>query len=193
MVERKICRSTNYQITSTIIQMNSPTSLAYSATLPGKRMASGCLFLNQAGEILIVKPTYRAGWLLPGGSTEKDESPAQGCTREVREELGLEKPRLRLLCLEYQSAYRGGTESLQFIFYGGVLSEEEIASIHLPADELAEYRFCPREEALSLLVERLADRVKFGLRAFDENQVIYLEDKCETLSGTISTASCDEG
>lgn len=142
-------------------------------------MASGCLFLNQAGHLLIVKPTYRADWLLPGGSLEKDESPAQGCVREVREELGLEKPVLRLLCLEYQPAFNAGTESVQFIFYGGVLSEQEIAAIRLQAAEIAEYRFCPREEALSLLAGKLAERMKFGLRALDEGQIIYLEDKAE--------------
>lgn len=144
-------------------------------------MASGCLFLNKAGDILIVKPTYRDDWLLPGGSLEKDESPAQGCAREVLEELGLKKPVLRLLCLEYQPAHQAGTESLQFIFYGGVLDEEEIAAIQLQKEEIAEYRFCPREEALSLLVSKLAKRLKFGFQALDENRVIYLEDKSEAL------------
>jgi 8-oxo-dGTP pyrophosphatase MutT (NUDIX family) len=161
--------------------MNQSASLAYSASLPGKRMASGCLFLNQAGELLIVKPIYRDDWLLPGGSLEKDESPAQGCVREVLEELGLKKPVLRLLCLEYQSAHNAGTESLQFIFYGGVLNDPEIAAIQLQREELAEFRFCTRETALSLLAGKLAERMKFGFRALDENQVIYLEDKSETL------------
>jgi hypothetical protein len=98
--------------------MNQSASLAYSASLPAKRMASGCLFLNKAGELLIVKPVYRDDWLLPGGSLEKDESPAQGCARE---------------------------------------------------------------DVLSLLAGKLAERMKFGFRALDENQVIYLEDKSETL------------
>jgi len=162
--------------------MNESTSLAYSASLPGKRMASGCLFLNRAGDLLIVKPFYRVDWLLPGGSLGKDESPAQGCAREVREELGLDKPMVQLLCLEYQSAHRAGTESLQFIFFGGVLSEQEIASINLQEEEIDEYRFCPREEALSLLAGKLAERLKFGFQALDENKVIYLEDKSEALS-----------
>ncbi len=144
-------------------------------------MASGCLFLNKAGDILIVKPTYRDDWLLPGGSLEKDESPAQGCAREVLEELGLKKTVLRLLCLEYQPAHQAGTESLQFIFYGGVLDEEEIAAIQLQKEEIAEYRFCPREEALHLLAGKLAERLKFGFQALDENRVIYLEDKSEAL------------
>ena len=63
-----------------------------------------------------------------------------------------------------------------------MLNEQEIASIKLETEEIAEYRFCPREEALSLLTGKLAERMKFGLRALDENRVIYLEDKSETLS-----------
>lgn len=162
--------------------MTQPNSLAYTASLPAKRMAAGCLFLNPGGDLLIVKPTYRDGWLLPGGSVEQDESPAQGCVREVREELGLQKPMLRLLCLEYQPGYSTGTESLQFIFYGGVLSEPEIAAIHLQAEELAGYRFCPRDEALSLLVGKLSQRLVFALRALDNGQILYLENKSEVLS-----------
>lgn len=173
--------------------MEPANPMAYTATLPGKRMASGCLFFNSAGELLIVKPTYRADWLLPGGSVEKDESPAKGCVREIREELGLEKPVLRLLCLEYQSAHSRGTESLQFIFYGGLLNESEIASIRLPADELSAYRFCPRAEALSLLVPKLAKRTEFALRALEENTVIYLEDKQEDLSQNQTTRLPDLG
>jgi 8-oxo-dGTP diphosphatase len=154
-------------------------SLAYSASLPGKRMAAGCVFFNSGGDLLIVKPTYRADWLIPGGSLEKDESPAQGCAREVCEEIGLARPILRLLCLEYQSAYSSGTESLQLIFYGGVLDEAEIAAIRLPAEEIAAYRFCPRQEALALLAGKLSIRMAFALRALDEERVIYVEDQRE--------------
>src|SRR5215469_2715077 len=55
-----------------------------------KRMAASALFLNEQGNVLIVKPTYRPDWLLPGGSVEDHESPREACIREVREELSLE-------------------------------------------------------------------------------------------------------
>ncbi|MFL5627283.1 MAG: NUDIX domain-containing protein, partial [Ktedonobacteraceae bacterium] len=52
-----------------------------------KRMAVSAFFLDKQGNILIVKPTYRSDWLLPGGIVEKDESPRQACVREIKEEL----------------------------------------------------------------------------------------------------------
>lgn len=153
--------------------------LAYSASRPGKRMSAACVFFNPQGEILIVKPTYRPEWLLPGGSMERDESPVQCCRREVHEELGISVAQLHLLCLEYQSAHPAGTESLMFIFYGGVLDGEAIQSIQLPEDEISDFRFCSRQEALGLLVGKLAERMVFAFKAMDEGRLIYLEDKRE--------------
>ncbi len=65
--------------------------------LPKKRMAAGALFLNEEEKILIVKPTYRPDWLLPGGSVEKEESPREACIQEIQEELCLEIVLERLL------------------------------------------------------------------------------------------------
>ncbi len=151
----------------------------FTTTLPGKRMAAGALFFDKTGGILIVKPTYRDGWLIPGGTVDRDESPYTACRREVREELGLDLPVYQLLCVEYQSPQGTKTESLQFIFYGGVLTNDQIAAIRLPTDELAGYRFCSPDEAAHLLTPMLARRLPFALAALEENRTIYLEDKVE--------------
>jgi hypothetical protein len=47
----------------------------------------------------------------------------------------------KLLCVDYVSDKEKG-ENLQFIFYGGVLSDEQIRAIQLPKDELSEYKIC---------------------------------------------------
>ena len=36
-------------------------------SLPKKRMAAGCLFFDAHGWILLVKPTYKPTWEIPGG------------------------------------------------------------------------------------------------------------------------------
>ena len=87
---------------------------AYLATLPKKRMAVGVLFVNTRDELLIVKPTYRPEWLIPGGTVEANESPYRAGVREVQEELGLVLPLGRLLCMDYQSAKPQKSESIQF-------------------------------------------------------------------------------
>jgi len=141
-----------------------------------KRMAVSAFFLNKEGNILIVKPTYRSDWLLPGGIVEKDESPRQACVREIKEELNIELPLNKLLCVEYLSDDTQQTESVQFVFYGGLITESQISSILLPKPELNEYRFSTHEEALQLLSCKLARRLPYCFQALEENTTFYLED-----------------
>lgn len=149
---------------------------AFFATLPRKRMAAGALFLDGAGRLYLVKPTYREGWLIPGGVVEADEAPSAACRREVAEELGIAPPVGRLLCVEYLSEYDGYTESVQFIFDGGVLTAERMAQIQLQTSELAEGRFASAAEASQLLNPRLAVRVAFALDALTTGRTHYLEN-----------------
>lgn len=149
----------------------------FIASLPTKRMSAGALFRNTEDQLLIVKPVYRPDWLIPGGVIEKDESPYQACQREVAEELGVPFSVGPLLCLEYQSAHAPMTESVLFIFDGGVLDREQIQAICLPPNELSEYRFCAWEEAQALLNPKLAKRLSFARRALQEGRMIYIEDK----------------
>jgi ADP-ribose pyrophosphatase YjhB (NUDIX family) len=67
-----------------------PERSAHLASLPAKRMGSGALIRDPEGRVLLVEPTYKATWEVPGGVVESDESPRGACARELREELGLE-------------------------------------------------------------------------------------------------------
>lgn len=144
-------------------------------SLPRKRMAAGALFRNALGEVLLVKPTYRPDWLIPGGITEADESPRQGCAREAREEIGLEVAIGRLLCVEYLPREGPKTETVQWVFDGGVLNAAQIAAISLQAGELSEYRFVPPGEALRLLNRSLGRRVTHALKVLATGGDVYLE------------------
>jgi 8-oxo-dGTP diphosphatase len=60
----------------------------YTATLPTKRIAASVLFTGSDGRILLVEPTYKDYWEVPGGAVEAGESPRAAAVREVGEELG---------------------------------------------------------------------------------------------------------
>lgn len=150
---------------------------AYQGSLPKKRVAAGVLLFDEAGRLLIVNPTYKDGWEIPGGVVEANESPLAGCTREIREELGLDVRPVRLVCVNFTGETERRTESLNFIFYGGVLTEGQIAAIRLPEKELAGYRFLEPEQALALLKHRLRRRVMHSLNLIEMGQMAYLEEE----------------
>jgi 8-oxo-dGTP diphosphatase len=141
---------------------------------PKKRMGAGALFRDGQGRVLLVEPAYKESWEIPGGSVEADESPRAACAREVAEELGLGRGIGRLLCMEWQGPEPDRSESLMFVYDGGVLSDA--SGICLPSDELVSFRFVDPEELDALMVQRLARRVRAALSALADDTVAELED-----------------
>ena len=143
--------------------------------LPRKTMSAGALFFNKEGKFIITKPNYKEGWNLPGGMIDLDESPSEAFGREVKEELGLEKRAFGLLCVEYRKT-DSGHDHVNFIFDGGVLTEEEAGNIKLQEEELVEYRFVSSGEAANLLTEDWMWRVMKSLEARAAYKIVYLEN-----------------
>lgn len=130
------------------------------ASFPKKRVSAGGLIRNRDGAILIVKPAYRAGWLLPGGIVERDESPVQALCREVQEEIALRVEPQRLLCIDYLGASSDFSESLHLLFECAPLDEAALGAVRVDGIELIEFRFCRLDEAASLLVPSIAKRLR---------------------------------
>jgi 8-oxo-dGTP diphosphatase len=149
----------------------------YQDSLPKKRMGAGALIFDENGRFLLVNPTYKDPWEVPGGIVEAKESPAQACVREVGEELGLDIELERLLLVDYLSDSPEKVEALMFIFQGPTLMQAEIETIQLQAEELSEYRFCTMAEAEKLLNHRLGRRVRRSLEARVGNGPVYVEDQ----------------
>jgi 8-oxo-dGTP pyrophosphatase MutT (NUDIX family) len=147
----------------------------YAKLLPKKQVGTAVLFFNSKDELLVVKPDYRDGWLVPGGSADADESPLQCAVRETREEIGLDLSELRLVGIYYGKSRGVFTDSLKFVFYGGILSDETITKIRLQTEELEEYRFAPAEEAIPLLSSSLQKSVPPCLDAIKNNTCAYIE------------------
>jgi 8-oxo-dGTP diphosphatase len=151
-------------------------ALTYTATLPAKRMAAGALFFDECGRILLVEPTYKDVWEIPGGVVEADESPRAACLREIHEELGIECRRLRLLAIDWVSPRIENPEGIKIIFDGGQLSQSEISRIRTPDDELLGYSFRTLSEAQALVAPEMARRLAASMAAIRCGATIYLED-----------------
>jgi ADP-ribose pyrophosphatase YjhB (NUDIX family) len=148
----------------------------FMASLPRKRMGAGALCRDKAGRLLLVEPVYQDTWTVPGGVVEADESPHAGCRREVAEELGLDRPAGRIVSVDWVPREPGRTEALVIMYDGGVLSDEEIAAITLPADELASFAFFAPEEVAPKVRPAMARRIAASLAALASGTVAALED-----------------
>jgi 8-oxo-dGTP pyrophosphatase MutT (NUDIX family) len=150
----------------------------YIKSLPRKRIGSAAIFFNEQNQIFIVKPTYRDGWLVPGGAGDAFESPLHCCKREVREELGLVVEEFKLLGVNHTVLrMKNGDmdDGLHFIYYGGVLTPDQISKINLQKEELSEFEFVEVKEAYSLLSDRLSKRIEEGVNALNAGTVFYSE------------------
>ena len=150
--------------------------ITFSKTLPRKITAAGALFTDTGGKVLLVVPTYKTVWEIPGGTIEANESPQQACKREVREELGIDIPIGRLLRLNYREESEDHSEILLFLFDGGVLDAEQIATIELPPDELSSFHFLTLDEAKEKLIPSLYQLIESGLVQRELNQTQYTEN-----------------
>lgn len=148
----------------------------YYASLPKKQMGSGILLFNKNNELLLVKPTYKDKWSIPGGSVDAEESPRNCTIRETKEETGLDLEEARLVCIDYKKSEGVKIENLQFIFYGGKLSDEKIKEIKLEKDELEGFKFVPIDEALKIARPNLAKRLPHCLEAIKAGRAVYLEE-----------------
>jgi len=150
----------------------------YYNNLPRKRIGAGALILNEQDEVLIVKQSYKDYWSIAGGVVDEGESPRVACIREVKEELGVELKNADFICLDYTNVIENGEkrEHLQFIFFGGKLSKEEIAKIKIDNEEIIDFKFVSIKEAFLLLGEKLRKRLPKALAALNNNLPVYLEN-----------------
>jgi ADP-ribose pyrophosphatase YjhB (NUDIX family) len=134
--------------------------------------ASAALIRNEAGDILMVQPTYKESLELPGGYIEIGEYPVAACLREVREELGIEVELHGLLVVDWAPAQHEG-EKILFIFDGGQLSPDQEVAIKLCEKEIASYGYYTLAEIEKRTPPRLSRRIAQAAQA---DSTRYLED-----------------
>lgn len=141
--------------------------------LPRKRIGAGVLFINDIGDVLLVNPTYKAGWEVPGGMAEVGESPRTAAKREVHEELGVDAAVGQLLVLDWNPPGYLPDDGLMLLYLGGPLDDRQI---RLPPDELSEWCWCDRAGARARLPDFKARRIIAGMDAYGKGQFVELED-----------------
>ena len=147
----------------------------YVAGLASKPMAAGVLFRDRAGRVLLVEPSYKPNWEIPGGVVEADESPWAAATRELAEELGWDVPLGRLLVVDYVRPQDSRPEGLRFVFEGGVLDEADLVGTVFPDAEILSAGFHTLAQAKGKVKPLLADRITAALVAVEHGVTVLRE------------------
>ncbi|WP_410875178.1 NUDIX domain-containing protein [Nocardia sp. A7] len=143
------------------------------------RIAAGVVVLS--GEsILMVRPTYKEYWDIPGGYVEPGESPKNACAREVQEEIGLSVDELLLAAVDWAPNDKEG-DKLLFLFISPELNGIDAANLKFPDQELSEARYVSLAELHNFTIPRLAKRLAATVEALISSEVpIYLENGIRT-------------
>ena len=145
-----------------------------AGVVPAIPASAGALIFDRAGRLLILKPTYKSGWTIPGGVMEADgETPWEACRREVREECGLEVSAGRLACVDFRRPRPGRPGGIRFLFDCGEVDDASLGGVVLQAEEISEHRLVGLTTALTLLRGPVRRRVDAASRAAS---FVYLED-----------------
>jgi len=158
--------------------------LEYLEKLPKKRSSSGVIIFDCEKRILLVKPSYRDDWLVPGGVDELNESPLNSSLREVKEEIGIDIEIDRLVTFDYNFAAENYLEGFKFTFVSKTISADQIERIKIDNNEITEYKFVERNTLSDYLSGKLYDRIQISLEAYDNEKTYYLEGQRKVLLGS---------
>jgi len=137
--------------------------------------SAGALVWDRRGRLLILDPTYKSGWTIPGGIVEADgETPWEACRRETLEECGLEVAHGRLVCVDFLRPRPNRPGGMRFLFDCGAFDDGALSRIVVQEEEISQYRLAPVGKALRLLSGPVRRRVA---AAVDKpRRLRYLED-----------------
>ncbi|MFF0832439.1 MULTISPECIES: NUDIX domain-containing protein [unclassified Streptomyces] len=144
------------------------------AKMAHPRTAAGALFFDAAGRVLMVEPSYKDYWEIPGGYVETGESPLHAAIREVQEELGITPPIGSLLAVDWAPNEAEGDKVL-YLFDGGQLTQDHLGAITLQPEELKSFAFVSPAQITERTIPRLARRILAAAQARNEAPPVYLE------------------
>ena len=144
----------------------------FVAALPRRVVGAGGLVTDAEGRVLVVKPSYKPGWEVPGGVVEPGETPADACARELREELGVVAAVGRLLVVEHQVRPDDKGDSMMLVYDVAPVGE----AFALPPEEIEEARYVPAADLTSYLPPRQARRLAAAVEARASGSLVELHD-----------------
>lgn len=146
-----------------------------NSVLPRKRVIAHVLLTDTAGRVCLVDTVFKDDWELPGGIVDPFESPKQGASRELMEELSLDATPGRLLVVDWLGPYLGWEDALELIFDGGTLAPDQVAALRPDPSEIAGIHWLEIDEAAGRMAPFAAGRLLAAVAARRDGDTAYLE------------------
>ncbi|HVW45353.1 MAG TPA: NUDIX hydrolase [Amycolatopsis sp.] len=148
----------------------------YVRSLDRKRMSAGVLFRDADERVLLVEPSYKAQWDIPGGAVDAGEAPWAAARREIREELGLDRTFSRLLVIDHVHDDGRMPEGIAFIFDGGSITGDEVDALDITDPEIISAALVSLDDAVALVKPSLTTRLTVALRAGRSGELVLCDD-----------------
>lgn len=147
----------------------------YVRSLPRKRMSAGVLLLDERRRILLIEPSYKKHFDIPGGVVEADEPPWRTAERELHEELGITR-RGPALLVDYMPTTSEMPEGIAWIFDGGRIDQAEVDHLVLTDPEVQSVGLFTIKEMERRVVPHLARRLTAAIDVAGTGQLALCED-----------------
>ncbi len=117
------------------------------------------------GRLVLQEPSYKPNWEIPGGAVEADESPWATASRELVEELGLDRPLGRLLVVGYVRPQDSGRSAWCSSSTAASSTRPTWSAWCSPTGGIGSARFHTIEQATPKVKPLLADRLAVAVEA----------------------------
>jgi RimJ/RimL family protein N-acetyltransferase/8-oxo-dGTP pyrophosphatase MutT (NUDIX family) len=141
-----------------------------NSILPRKRGIGQLLVCDPDDRVLLCQLTYKRDWDLPGGVIEVGESPRDGLSREVTEELGLELHPGTLLLTDWLPPWGGWEDAICLVFDGGTHDPGLLDGVVKDPREIKGVAFCTPDEVADRAADFTTRRIAAALASRRQGQ-----------------------
>ncbi len=142
---------------------------------PRKRLIAHALVQDAAARVLLCETFFKPDWELPGGIVEPFESPADGLSREMEEEMGWGPEVGRPLVVDWLRPYLGWEDALELVFATRTVSETDATRLTADGHEILALHWLTPDAAVERMTDFGGRRLRAALAAASEGTTRYTE------------------